>query len=458
MRDNMIKKFSKTTLLLTVCLFAAKPLMAQESITLFDEVEQEDVFANFDDNSYEALPFEETEDIFESGLFEPSARLGNAVENEINEVFEEVEDNTINLGTNNFLNDQMQAPAPFAMPTPTNSPIPVMIDDNFGEDLLVEIDDEIFAKMSDIEKQTALLTLELRRERIRTEIEAIKNQRQKAQEEELVEKERKRREREEWENEQQRKIIAEQTKLKEAAIQLEKVRQEKIVNAYKNDMLQTNQKWIAALGEAHSQVKEAEVEKEEQIKDFKEKMATLSAQAVKMGEQAVTAKENYEREIKNLQTQISILNSRIDTLNIEKSEMVDNPFATPGFGTTSDPDVKLSEEYIILEISGKGENLTAKISNKSGAEAFLIQKGTTLKSGHVIEEIAPTFIRANRQGEMDFIYFSAGGILDYEPDSDLKMKSVLPMGSGGTKVDAAKDVDTKKTYVSDSYLEQMFAR
>lgn len=37
--------------------------------------------------------------------------------------------------------------------------------------------------MSDIEKQTALLTLELRREKIRAEIDAMKAQRQKAIEE-----------------------------------------------------------------------------------------------------------------------------------------------------------------------------------------------------------------------------------------------------------------------------------
>ena len=43
-----------------------------------------------------------------------------------------------------------------------------------------EIGDEVFSKMSNLEKQTALLNLELRREKVQNEIEAIKNQRKQA--------------------------------------------------------------------------------------------------------------------------------------------------------------------------------------------------------------------------------------------------------------------------------------
>ena len=60
--------------------------------------------------------------------------------------------------------------------------------ENLGEGLLDQIDNKLFSQMSDLEKQTALLTLELRREKIKNEIAAIKAQRQKAHEEEEAKK------------------------------------------------------------------------------------------------------------------------------------------------------------------------------------------------------------------------------------------------------------------------------
>ena len=101
-----------------------------------------------------------------------------------------------------------------------------------GDDILNKIDNNLFSKMSSIEKQSALLTLELRREKIRSEIEAIKAQRKKAQEEEEARAEERRRKRIEWENEQQRKLLVEQQKLQELENQRELLRQEKIVKAY----------------------------------------------------------------------------------------------------------------------------------------------------------------------------------------------------------------------------------
>jgi len=479
--NNVIKTLCRTVIALFIVLYGTKAGFAQGTVSLSEGAESE--------VPSDLSLFEEDLD---SGFLSPGKvdAPGNAGNVSLDMLETDVEGNTVGLAETVETVDTINTAGPIGDTAGTvslegadnlpvsenNNPVPqapVTFNDNFGEDLLSQIDDEIFSKMSDIEKQTALLTLELRRERIKTEIEAIKSQRQKAIEVEEEAKELKRREKAEWENEQQRKLIAEQTKLQEAALKVEKLRQEKIINAYKNQMLATNQKWIESLGKAYKQAKDIEIERTEFLDDFKTKMANLSALAQKVGSEAVTAKENYEREIQNLQTQISILNSRIETLNAEKAQAangtagVDNPFAMPGFGTSSDPNIRLSDEYIILEIKGKGENLIAKISNISGAEAFLVQKGTTLKSGHVIEEIAPTFIRADKGGEKDFIYFSAGGILDKEPDSELKLKNIFPLGQGnsagtqsfggGAAGGSNGQKKEEREKVSNSFIEQMFA-
>ena len=108
----------------------------------------------------------------------------------------------------------------------------------YGDNILNQLSDDLFSQMSDIEKQSALLSLELRREKIRAEIEAIRNQRKKAAEEEEALKAEKERKRLEWEAEQEKKKFEmEQEKMK-LEMEAEKLRQENIVKAYKEKMLE----------------------------------------------------------------------------------------------------------------------------------------------------------------------------------------------------------------------------
>ena len=49
----------------------------------------------------------------------------------------------------------------------------------------------------------------------------------------------------------------------------------------------------------------------------------------------------------------------------------------------------------------------------------MVKPGTILNTGHVIEEITQTYITADKSGIKDYLYFSAGGILDKEPSEPL---------------------------------------
>lgn len=470
---NLIKILCQTTLVLTIMLFGVKTGWAQGTVSLADDIEDE---LSIDSNVPDEISLFADDDEFSSGLIQPASK----VETTTTTVTETVTTNddyatsTINLSDDEDFDDVLEEydsigssniQSPLSVPS-----APVVIDDNFGEDILTQIDDKLFSQMSEIEKQTALLTLELRREKIKNEIEAIRIQRQKALEAEELVKEQKAREKAEWENEQQRKLIAEQTKLQEETIKLEKLRQEKVINAYKNEMLKTNQKWIESLNTAYNETRAIEAERDDNLKDFKTKMASLSTLAQNIGTDAITAKENYDREIQNLQTQISIQNTRIETMSREKIEQeasttgasVDNPFASTAFGTSPNPEIKLSDEYVVLEIRGKGEDITARIANKTGTDAFFVRKGTRLRSGHRIEEVTQTYIKADKSGEKDFLYFSAGGVLDREPEGDNTLRPV-----GGEEGDTGPSIfgrrsdnaanNNPKVNVSDNFIEQMFA-
>ncbi len=284
------------------------------------------------------------------------------------------------------------------------------------------VNNELFTRMSDLEKQTTLLNLELKKERVANEIAAVKAQRQKAQEEEDAKKEQRERERIEWQNEQDRLMVEEQRKLKEVEIAMEKLRQEKIVKAYKETMLASTQKWIKKNSEIYAEMAKKDKEIKDLIADQKNKLSVIQQKAEETKTKAEAARINHDKKVANLESQISILKTRLEA-EIEKAKKAKisrtskkNPFAGGGAtsGAVAPEKVKLSREYAIMEISGQGEDLTAKLINEDG-DVFMAKVGTTLRNGYTIDEITQTFLGAVKDNDKDYLYFSAGGVLDREP-------------------------------------------
>lgn len=308
----------------------------------------------------------------------------------------------------------------------------------FDQRIAPAVNNELFSKMSSLEKEATLLSLELKKERIANEVAAVKAQRQKAELEEQARLEEEEKKKIEWENEQERLLIAEQTKLKEAAAALEQLRQEKIVKAYKATMLEVTQKWIKNNAEIYAKMAQKENEIKTLIDDSKTKMATLQQKADDLKGKAEVAKINHDKTVANLESQISTLKLRLEKeIESNKKKLAaattssnkKNPFAmmVGADGTIQKP--KLSQEYAIMEVIGQGEELAAKLINIDG-DVFMVKQGTTLKNGFTVEEVAQTYISAVKDNERDFLYFAAGGILDREPPtSQINLKSTAPADS-----------------------------
>lgn len=310
-----------------------------------------------------------------------------------------------------------QASQPAVLPEPKQQ-VPVF--SQLGSQIIEDIDDDVFAKMSDLEKETAVLNLELRKEKVKNDIEALKAMRDKAKEEEEARKNAEKLKQIALEKEEERKILLEQQKLKNLEIVYEKERQEKLLKAYKNKMLEESQKWIERNAENYKEIADLKSERQKLINDFKGKFVQLTKMADEATNEAIRVRDNYAKTISDLQTQISILNARL-----EASEKT-NPFAENSAEQTAvaeEEAVKLSDLYAVMEIRGKGNNLSAKLINESGVP-FFVKVGTALQSGHVIDEISSTYVRADKEGAKDYLYFSAGGILDQEPvtNEELKVK------------------------------------
>lgn len=290
--------------------------------------------------------------------------------------------------------------------------------------------DDLFEQMSDIEKTTTLLNLELRREKLQNEIEAVKSQRRKAIEEEKAQKEEARLNSLKKEQELQNKKLEEERRLRIVDIQFEELRQEKILRDYKNKMLEENQKWIDKEASLYKIIENLRGEKK--VLADKHKADLLSIE--KESQKSLQAYQNkmLERDNKeeSLKSQISILRNRIASMEKEyerRKSIEGNPFAQ-GEGASTGAEGETSEKassepnseglaklYAVTEVRGQGGELIAKLINKSGL-SFYVKKGTTLQTGHTISEIMPTYVAAEKGYKKDYIYFSAGGILPEETE------------------------------------------
>ena len=337
------------------------------------------------------------------------------------------------------------APAPVTAPKPAAAPAiptPPATTAASGGDAAINLfgnsaeeedfsNSDLFTQMSDLEKRTALLNLELRREKLQNEIEAVKNQRRQALQQEKDKIEQQRLKNIEFEKEQEQKVLVEQQKLRDLDIQFETLRQEKLLGSYKNYMLEEVQKWIANNGQFYKQIDELRQSKRDLTANMKAKMKAVQ-DAARQAQQDYTLKvSGYTKEIKDLRAQINVLRNRIASMEKEQEAMLQNPFANAepqaqNVTTTVSDDISaddsvtkepvetdLSKLYAVTEIRGQGGELIAKLINKNGT-AFYVKRGTALQTGHVITDITSTFVAAEKDGEKKYLYFSAGGIVPVE--------------------------------------------
>ena len=156
--------------------------------------------------------------------------------------------------------------------------------------------------------------------------------------------------------------------------------------------------------------------------EYSNRIDSLLQKAGETRSNAEAARINYDKKVANLESQIAILKTRLES-EIEKADQLaggntsilrKNPFAEDISGPVSPEKVRLSKEYAIMEITGHADDLTAKLINEDG-DIFDVKVGTTLRNGYTIDEITKTFIGAVKDNDKDYLYFSAGGILDREP-------------------------------------------
>ena len=212
------------------------------------------------------------------------------------------------------------------------------------------------------------------------------------------------------EAERQAKIIAEQEKLKQQEIELEKVRQEKVLNDYRNEMLVVNQQWVTKNAELQKRIRELEEEQKNMANDYREKTAKLHERIATLIPLAENALKNHKRKMENLNSQINQLKASMVEREDEIKQL-SNPFAEDG--KPSKDAIDMSREYAIMDITGKGDDVIAKIVSKDGT-TFIVHKGSMLKNGEVVTSITDHYISFENDGVQSYLY-TGGTVMEYEP-------------------------------------------
>ncbi len=305
-----------------------------------------------------------------------------------------------------------------------------------GNSVLTQMDSDLFSQMSEIEKSTTLLTLELRREKIRNEIEAQKAIRQKNIDDLAREKEERRLQTLEKEKQIEAQVLKEKQALLDKEQLFEVLKQRKLLNAYMNQMLVNQQEWLKEKESLYAQIAAVELEKKELIELFKQRINKVLEASAKNIQVAEAAKANFERIVKNLKARNEQLRKRVaaDAQIIKnaknslylKSQSIEelkgkNAAVAAMISAQEAKDAELnaenideeieeeeapatlSSQFALLGISGRGGDMNVEVMDLNG-QPLSLKIGSPLPSGHILSEIGADYAKFSRDGTDEYLY------------------------------------------------------
>ena len=85
----------------------------------------------------------------------------------------------------------------------------------------------------------------------------------------------------------------------------------------------------------------------------------------------------------------------------------------------------MSDEYAIMDITGKGKDIIAKIVSKDGT-TFIVHKGSMLKGGEVVMAITNNYVAFDNKGVKSYLY-TGGTVREYEPETSFNGADKTPV-------------------------------
>lgn len=336
------------------------------------------------------------------------------------------------------------APAldPFAMdvpqpPAPSNSgtmdvPPPPSVDAsaaNTGmsltappsEQFLGKLSSDVFREMAEMERENNKLMLQLKREQLRSEIDALKTANRQQLFDEIERREKMTQARLEWE-------LAQELKRQEALERRQKaeIRQKQIEAALKRE--EDRRKEKAKKEEEERRKKEEEIKSKEEKEQKELKMKYDAAALIQLNElkptlMAVTRPPKVKRSPSS-RADINLTAIGEDLLTKKKAGQALTGISfggaeVPKGSAQDDSNVKRSEPasmlYSVAEIRGTAGTLIAKLVSKKDKMTFYAKKNTILPTGHTVIDIDKDFVLVQLGKTKEMIGFPSAGLLSEAP-------------------------------------------
>lgn len=347
-------------------------------------------------------------------------------------------------GTNNVPAADVQTPAPSVpelslapepvptpaepqlsldIPAPLPDPAPATPSLDFGssgagamnlstppsEQILGKVSSDIFREMAEMERENSTLMLQLKREQLRSEIDALKTSNRQMLFDEIERREKMTQARLEWE-------LAQDLKRQEALERKQRaeIRQKQIEAALKREEDRRIQK-----------MKDEEAARIQKEKEEKEKIKQERAELKKKYDAASLVRLNNLKPILMAATRPAKIkrsaSSRIpkaltstgeDLLTKKKAgEALTTEVPAEGENQETKAREPASALYAVSEIRGTAGALIAKLISKKDRTTFFAKKSTILPTGHTVIDIDKDFVLVQIGKDKEMIGFPSAGLL-----------------------------------------------
>lgn len=278
-----------------------------------------------------------------------------------------------------------------------------------SEQILGKVSSDIFREMAEMERENSTLMLQLKREQLRSEIDALKTSNRQMLFDEIERREKMTQARLEWE-------LAQDLKRQEALERKQRaeIRQKQIEAALKREEDRRIQK-----------MKDEEAARIQKEKEEKEKIKQERAELKKKYDAASLVRLNNLKPILMAATRPAKIkrsaSSRIpkaltstgeDLLTKKKAgEALTTEVPAEGENQETKAREPASALYAVSEIRGTAGALIAKLISKKERTTFFAKKSTILPTGHTVIDIDKDFVLVQIGKDKEMIGFPSAGLL-----------------------------------------------
>ena len=273
-----------------------------------------------------------------------------------------------------------------------------------SEQILGKVSSDIFREMAEMERENSTLMLELKREQLRSEIDALKTSNRQMLFDEIERREKMTQARLEWE-------LAQDLKRQEALERRQRaeIRQKQIEAALKREEDRRIQK--------EKEEKEKILQKRAELKKKYDAASLVRLNNLKPILMAATRPAKIKRSASS-RIPKALTTTGEDLLTKKKAgEALTVEVPAEGENKEEKAREPASALYAVSEIRGTAGSLIAKLISKKDRTTFFAKKTTILPTGHTVIDIEKDFVLVQIGKDKEMIGFPSAGLLSDTPNT-----------------------------------------